>query len=139
MNMQLEIRDMIKAHTIRDAFNKVYPFLKIEFVTGRHNPGEPTAATDLIHDDLLLGQISSDLKKGSIVIDPGDTVAFIEQTFQERFGLPVQVFRKQKNNWIETTKTDQLTLARQNEIGKEASAPATAITIGDRYLEDGQY
>jgi len=137
--MKIEITNNTKAHTVKDAFNKAYPFLKIEFVSAKHSAGEASTITELIREDALLGEINSELKRGSIFISPKDTVAFIEQTFQQKFGLPIQVFRKQKNAWIETTQTDQQSLTWQNEKGKEASIPSVTEVAGDRYLEDGQY
>ena len=108
-------------------------------MNGNHIAGEASASTDMVKDNHTLGEINSNLMKGSITIHPNDTVAFIEQSFQQKFGLPIQIFRKQKDAWIETTKTDQLTLAIQNQKGLEASAPRKSVIPGDRYLEDGQY
>ena len=137
--MKLEIQDTIKIREIKDIFNHAFPYLKIEFFTRQHAPGEATSIDNLVHGNQSLGEINSYVKKGSMLIQPDDTVASVEQSFQEKFGLAIQVFRKQKESWIETTKTDHLTLSQQNEKGKEACMPAIHTEPGDRYLEDGQY
>jgi len=136
--MKIKISYSEKTGKIRNTFNSKFPFLKIEFFNTSHAPGQPTSKNNLVSENILLGEINPLIKEGTIMIGPDEKVATIEQTFQEEFGLPVQVFRKQKNVWIETTKTDQLTLAQQNEKGKQASAPV-GTELGDRYLEDGQY
>lgn len=137
--MQLEINHSTKAGSIKESFHNKFPFLKIEFVNKPHFLGEATPGSRVIHDNVTLGNITGTLKEGFITITEDDSVATIEQTFQEQFGLPVQVFRKHKDVWIETTATDSFTLARENEIGKEASMKQEHEKPGDRYLEDGQY
>lgn len=137
--MKLEINYAQKTGTIKQALSKMFPFLKIEFFNTEHAPDEPTSKDHLVHDNMVIGEINGIVKEGSITIHPNDIVAVVEQSFQQKFGLAVQVFRKQNNVWIETTKTDQLTLAEQNEKGKLASASPVYTEPGDRYLEDGQY
>jgi hypothetical protein len=43
----------------------------------------------------------------------------LEGRFQDDFGLSVQVFRKSGKLWLETTATDNWTLAEQNNQGEE--------------------
>jgi len=137
--MKLEITKSKKAREIKDRFNKNFPFLKIEFFSRQHAPGEATPQNNLIKEDITLGQINQALEEGSISISSHDSVSSLEQAFQEKFGLSVQVFRKQKTAWIETTRTDLLTLEEQNKKGQEACSPMSYTEPGDRYLEDGQY
>lgn len=136
--MKIKISYSEKTGKIRSTFNSKFPFLKIEFFNKAHAPGQPTSKNNLVSENIFLGEINPFIKEGSIMIGPEEKVATIEQTFQKNFGLPVQIFRKQNNVWIETTKTDQLTLAEQNEKGRSASMPIDT-ELGDRYLEDGQY
>jgi len=137
--MKLEIKHSKKTGTIKQAFNRTFPFLKIEFFNLKHLPGEATAINNMIQDDVSLETINPSMKEGWLSIEPEDKVSAVEQIFQHNFGLPVQVFRKQKNVWIETTHTDHLSLAEQNEKGKIASAPAIHREPGDRYLDEGEY
>ncbi|MBS1732885.1 MAG: hypothetical protein JST02_06275 [Bacteroidetes bacterium] len=137
--MKFEITYGTHTGTLKDAFNRKFPFLRIEFFNKPHEAGEATPELNRVHDNVMLGNITGALKEGFIHISADDTVAALEHNFQEQFGLPVQVFRKQKNVWIETTRTDSLTLGEQNEKGKEASQPEVHSVPGDRYLEDGQY
>lgn len=49
------------------------------------------------------------------------SVQELEKQMEEGFGLHVQVFRRSGNIWLETTVTDEWTLAFQNEQGQELS------------------
>lgn len=137
--MKFEITYSTHTGTIKEAFNRKFPFLRIEFFNKPHEAGEPTPELNRVHDNTMLGNVTGALKEGFINISADNTVAEVEQNFQQQFGLPVQIFRKQKNVWIETTRTDSLTLGVQNEKGREASMPEAHSEPGDRYLEDGQY
>ncbi len=137
--MKIEISHSKKIQKVKIEFNNVFPFLKIEFFNTSHAPGEPSSKNDMINDNRIFGDIKGLIKEGNIVLDPEDKISTVEELFQQQFGLAVQIFRKQKEVWIETTKTDHLTLAVQNEKGKLFSDTEIYIKPGDRYLEDGQY
>ncbi len=137
--MKLEIKYSKKTETIKRSFNEMFPFLKIEFFNKKHTPGDPSTGQDLVKNEVSFGEIKGIKKEGSVTIHPDDSVASVEKSFQKEFGLAAQIFRKQNNVWIETTRTDALSLAEQNEKGKEASVAATYSEPGDRYLEDGQF
>ncbi len=137
--MKIEISRLNKIEKIKSVFNNIFPFLKIEFFNTPHAPGEPSSKNDMIDDHMKFGDIKGLIKEGIISIDHDENISTVEQIFQQQFGLTVQIFRKQKEVWIETTKTVNLTLAEQNEKGKMSSAPEIYIEPGDRYLEDGQY
>lgn len=139
MKIEIEITKTKKTGTIKQIFNKAFPYLKIEFFNKAHSTGEPSSRNQLVQNNVNIGEINANMKEGLLSIDKSDKVSAFEQLFQQKFGLSVQVFRKQNNVWIETTKTDQLTLGEQNEKGKVASAPTSPSAPADRYLEDGQY
>lgn len=117
---------------VKEEFNTVYPFLKIEFFSKRHKPGEGSTEFDELDPSAELIDVTGALKEGIIDINPTDTVKDVEQKFQQQYGLPVQIFRKQKGVWHETTVTDDLTLQEQNTWGREASKPLK-IKIEGRY------
>lgn len=137
--MKIEINHLNKIENVKSDFNNMFPFLKIEFFKTPHDPGEPSSKNDMIDKNIYFGDIKALIKEGIISIDPDDKVSTVEKSFQQQFSLAVQIFRKQKEVWIETTKTVHLTLAEQNEKGKLSSAPENYVEPGDRYLEDGQY
>ena len=117
---------------IKEEFNRVYPFLKIEFFVKKNEPGKSSPGSDEIDPSIELIDVSGVLKEGAIDINPTDTVKEVEQKFQYQYGLPVQIFRKQKGIWLETAITDDLTLQEQNIWGREASKPLK-LKIEGRY------
>lgn len=113
--------------SIRDVnveFSKNFPFLKLEFYSWPHKKGQSSQQEYKLPNSYRLGSISGLFKPRMLEIKPDETVASLEQRFQNEFGLPVQIFRKTGDQWIETTQTDHLTLEKQNNIGAAASKPA---------------
>ena len=96
----------------------MFPYLKIEFLTTANT--ETVSWMDRIIHNRYVGEINGGLRVGSLSISEDYKGASVEQLFQQDFGLPVLVFRKQKKAWIKTNSADELTLSQQNEIGKES-------------------
>jgi hypothetical protein len=119
MEIVLAYQETVK--DIKKQFNSMFPYLKLEFFTEPHVAGQGSPLLKMVPPSTLLGEITGILRQGEITIDPDSTVKELEQTFQHGFGLPVQVFRRQKDVWLETTSTDYLTLAEQNEMSRRAS------------------
>lgn len=136
--MKLQISNFQKTNNLKESFSRTFPFLKLEFFKVAHKNAEPTAKSDMVAGEMFLEELNPLLNDGELVIKAEDSVAETEKAFHE-FGLSVQIFRKQKNTWIETTKTDHLSLAKQNEMGQQAAEPVATPPLADRYLEDGQY
>src|SRR5687767_10421608 len=112
MELVLSFQETVK--DVKKQFNNAFPYLKLEFFTEPHVIGQGSHLLKMVPQSTLLCEISGILCDGEITIDPESTVKELEQTFQQKFGLPVQVFRKQKDIWLETTSTDYLTLKEQN-------------------------
>jgi hypothetical protein len=101
---------------INKEFQRVFPLLKLKFYRHSHEQGESSVLDALISNREALKNIS-DLVPAYINIDPMDTVAEVEKRFQDRFGLPVQIFRRAGDVWVETVQTDDLTLQKQHCMG----------------------
>lgn len=119
MEIVLAYQETVK--DIKKQFNSEFPYLKLEFFTEPHVVGQGSPYLKMVPPSTLLGEITGILREGEITIKPESSVKELEQTFQRKFGLPLQVFRRQKDVWLETTSTDYLTLAEQNEMGRRAS------------------
>ncbi|ANE49576.1 hypothetical protein [Flavisolibacter tropicus] len=122
--MQLYLAPTTKVGDVKEAFHLEFPFLKLEFFKSKHQPGKGTPLSDKATDYTLLVEVLGVMREGDIDIIPSQSVNEVEQLFQRKFNLPVQVFRKMGNLWIETTETDNLSLEHQNEMGREASLMA---------------
>lgn len=117
--MKIHIDNDTTTTQVKEKFSRTYPFLKLEFYTKAHAEGEASAKIDLIGDELSIGEIRKVNVEGDFVFTPADTVNFVEQGFENKYGIHVQVFRKSKGLWLETTTTDDWSLKEQNETGQE--------------------
>ena len=113
--MQLTISYQQKVKEVKEAFNRRFPYLKIEFLQTATNTGKFYKAAP---NHIRLGQLTGVLREGMITIHPEDTVTEVEQLFLIQFGLPVQIFRSTEDTWTEPADPDILPLAQQNEIGR---------------------
>ncbi len=119
----ITINDETSIRSIQDAFNSVFPYLKLEFYSKPHAPGRPSNVKFLQQPGKLLGEIRKNHTNGEIILKPEMTVSDIEQLFGNEYGIGIQVFRKSGNIWLETTITDDWTLQKQNAEGEFLSTP----------------
>lgn len=105
---------------VKDEFNKKFPLLKLEFFSSAHEVGERNKSTETLDESLSIGEIRANYpSKGEESIDGHQKVSTLEQKFKERFGVNVQVFRKSGKIWLQTTTTDNWTLAEQQREAEE--------------------
>jgi len=101
---------------VKDIFSFVFPGLKIEFYKKAHRPTELSANVLEYDEQLTIAEINPNIVHNEIVFEPNNTVEFIEQEFEKKFGLHVQVLRKSNDLWLQTSKTDDWTLDQQNQL-----------------------
>lgn len=104
---------------IKAAFNKQYPMLKLEFYSKEHLAFKGSKEEYRIDADLSLEALNKDIEAGILDINDQLTVAALEQVFEERFGLHVQVYRKSGDQWMQTSITDNWTLGKQEKKGED--------------------
>ncbi|NND34644.1 MAG: hypothetical protein HKN76_18805 [Saprospiraceae bacterium] len=102
---------------VKKAFTKLYPGLKIEFYSKPHEDHQGSHAKHLLPDDKVLKSLMSIKADGEINPDPDLTVGDLERAFADQFGLYVQIYRKSKDLWLQTSSTDDWTLEKQNRKG----------------------
>jgi len=66
---------------------------------------------------MLLETLNPKLPEGLVSIAPGTKTWALEHAFETEFNLHVQVFRQSGSLWLETSVSDQLTLAEQEAKG----------------------
>lgn len=115
----LEISDEKKLKEIKDLFNQKFPHLKIEFFAEEHKEGEATSFKSMYDDELYLKDIRKEHKDGKLSIDGHNKTSTLESNFKDHYGVNVQVWRKSGNMWLQTTTTDDWTLAEQEKKGEE--------------------
>lgn len=122
--MVLTINDNQKLSEVKDEFNGLFPYLKLEFFKHKHGVNKSNPKSDMLSSELTFKKARRKHTEGAIVVKENMSVADLEQLFQDIFGISAQVFRKSGRSWIETSVTDDWSLKRQNEEGKELSSLA---------------
>lgn len=120
--MKIQILADMSIQDLKKQFHGFFPYLKIEFFDVPHQMSSGSSKSSMLDNGVVLKTLKQGVKEGHIEFDALASVNAFEQLFQESFGLYVQVFRKSGNVYIETTKTDDWTLAQQNEEGKTSSS-----------------
>ena len=116
--MIIEINKKTKLSQLAEAFNKYYPFLKIEFFSDVHQRQEASDSNNLIFKYLTVEDITPLHHNVFIEIHFWNKTGTVELAFKQKAGLNVQVYRRNGDKWIQTSGTDELTLEEQNSIGK---------------------
>ncbi len=111
---------------IQKEFNAKFPYLKLEFYAKHHDVGEGSPNKLKLDPHMTIGEFRANNTSGDLSINGHLKVSTLESNFFEQFGLNVQVFRKSGSIWLQTTATDEWTLAKQNTKGEEwAESSAT--------------
>ncbi|MGZ5191230.1 MAG: hypothetical protein ACXWCZ_09440 [Flavisolibacter sp.] len=105
---------------IKKKFENSLPYLKLEFFKKKHTFQQGNERKDMVPNNATLIEVTDKMKSGEIEFTTWQTVAEVEQLFQSKFNLQVQIFRKTRYSALETIKTDYLTLEKQNKMGREA-------------------
>jgi hypothetical protein len=131
--MLLHIAPIYTISEIQEKFNSMFPFLKLEFFSGRSYSRNDFSARKIIPGTRKIGDIQSAVADGHIRIMADMKVSDLENQFNDQFGLPVQVFRRSGNLWLETTMTDNWTLQQQKSHGKEITTGNVIVPEIDDY------
>ena len=102
---------------IQEEFNLLFPGLQLHFYTRKHADRAGSPQADEIDGVNKLGSLKTFKKDGFMSIFKTMAVSELEQSFENNFGLYVQVFRQSKDLWLQTTSTDDWTLEEQNKKG----------------------
>lgn len=115
----MKISDDRTIRSIQAEFNSKFPYLKLEFYDQPHEVGEGSQVKSLIDVNQTIGEVRTIHTQGDLSINGHLKVATLEQNFAEMYGLNVQVFRDSNGLWLQTTSTDDWTLADQNRRGEQ--------------------
>lgn len=131
--MELKLFAHTTIREVKKQFSACFPFLKLEFFIQGHKKGEGTGLKQKVPDGMHLIDVTGVLKEGIFSFKSSITVAALEQSLQNKHGLPVQVFRKSGDVWIETIQTDNFSLEKQNAMGA-ASASLVRFNVHTLFL-----
>lgn len=113
----MKILKSMTVQELRNQFSEKFPSLKIELYTTGHSENTGSNAKNEILHDTTLENISSEIKDGDFFYNGEMSVKEFEKGLKDQFGLNVQVFRKSKGIWLQTTSTDDWSLNVQNGKG----------------------
>jgi hypothetical protein len=119
--MTLMIDDTKNISAIKQEFNTIFPYLKLEFFKHAHKVHHGNPKRDMLNANLTLKKIRDKHTTSKLVVKENMKVSELETAFQTLFGISAQVFRKSAGSWIETSVTDDWTLKQQNDEGKDLS------------------
>lgn len=117
--MAISIHPQKKLSEIQQEFQHLFPYLKLMFFHHTHGKGEASAKSDLITADHTLQEVGKFDGHKELSIKPEMTVNALEKEFQSHYGIGVQVFRRAGAIWIQSSVTDNWSLADQNATAKE--------------------
>ncbi len=110
---------------LANAFASDFPYLKIEFYKKGHDHFHGSPKNEEIKEEKKLSEINPELSSGELNWEKTMSVDRLETTFEEKFRLHIQVFRKSGDQWLQTSKTDHWTLEKQNSKALESESFAT--------------
>jgi hypothetical protein len=100
---------------VQEYVSNKFPGIKIEFFKHSHDEEEGSPKSDMITEPFVLSEVCKEFSEAEISINETHTVGEVESWFENEIGAHIQVFRQAGRGWIETTKTDDYTLAQQME------------------------
>ena len=118
--MKITLHASHTIQTIQEKFKQKFSHLKIEFYKKTHQDEEGNLKRDQYLHNITLAEITQSNDDVQLELQPDMTTAEFENYMETEFGLHVQVFRHQRGTWLQTTHSDSLTLAQQNEKGIQA-------------------
>ena len=114
--MVVHIHDNLLVSDLQERFSKCFHFLKIEFYSKQHQRKEKHAEKYIISDVKRIGEMRINHEAGDLEIKSWYTADHVENDFREKFGLNVQVFRKENGRWVLTAKTDKFAVFHQTDL-----------------------
>jgi hypothetical protein len=112
--MKIAINDHRKIYAVQEEFNELFPHLRLSFQGKPGKAGEASSHKIVNKSSKTLGECRVVHNKGDLTISPAMTVADLEASFSDNFGLSVRVFMRSSNNWVETSKNGILSLREQD-------------------------
>lgn len=117
--MEIIIDRNKKLSALQSDFQRLFPFLKIEFYNQFHDAQEGSFNDNLLNHDLSIKELTDHSLPRVIKIYGKMTAEELEKAFADIYGLSIQVFRKAGGIWIQTIATDNLTLDELNQNASE--------------------
>lgn len=112
--MKIEINDYRKVHAIQEEFSTLFPDLRIEFHGKPSKQGGAPSDKPKVSGSHSIGDCRTIHDSGTLTITPLMTIADLERSFSDVYGLSVEVMRKSGSSWIIADHKNDWPLEKQN-------------------------
>lgn len=102
---------------LKAKFSEKFPGLKIEFYSQKTEEFQGSHKKNELSENISLSELNPDLILQYFDLQSYMSTKKFEKAFEDQLGLNVQVFRKSKDIWLQTSSTDAWTLEEQNTKG----------------------
>ena len=119
--MKIAINDHRKIVAVQEEFNQLFPHLRLAFLSKPSNEGHAASKKIMKERSKTLGDCRIIHNKGELTLSHFMTVADLQQSLSDNFGLSVVVYVRSGNDWIETTGNGKLSMDDQDRL--KATAP----------------
>ncbi len=123
--MEITINDQRKIFAIQKEFSDFFPFLKLEFYSKSNTEGGIPSKKPMKHISKTIAECRTIHNSGHIKIQSKMTVAELEQSFRDVYGLSLEVLRKSSDGWVKISENSDYTLDQQNEEGQKSGKPVS--------------
>lgn len=119
--MKIRINDSISLLSFQEEFNRMFPYLKINFFTISNKSTGVFTRKLMDKCTRNFGEFRIANEINEIIITPDTTVSDLETKLNSTYNLSAQVYRNSGRIWLETNATDSWTLEEQNRQGEDLS------------------
>ena len=113
----MKITNATDLKNFKQQFTGRYKGLKLEFYKKAHEPYQGNHVQNTLDDNTLMSELVKVDLPFDMNLSDDMSVNDFEQMMEKTLGLHVQVFRRSNAIWLQTTKTDDWSLAKQNTKG----------------------
>jgi len=131
--MHIDINDKTVLKDIQKTFSDYYPFLLMKFYKKPHNKYEESRKVDELDIEQSVGDILKKQIAIKIEMVPTERVSNLENEFQHKIGIPIQILKLENGIWRQTSGLDNLTLKDLNIVGRNSSDDFVMEDVDDEF------
>ena len=113
--MKISINDHRKIFAVQEEFNQLFPHLRLAFLSKPSKAGGTASSKIMKERSKTLGDCRVVHTKGDLTLSPSMTVADLQQSLNDNFGLSVLVYSKSGDDWVETIGNGKLSMEDQDK------------------------
>jgi len=114
--MQITINDHRKLYALQKEFASLFPNLKLEFFAKpSHLKGEASSKPIDTYSKTV-AECRNIHTKGTLTISGGMTIADLQSSFSDIYGMHVSILKKEGDSWVEPANQNNLSLTEQNKM-----------------------